>query len=228
MRSLLALCSVLLVAACASNPPPTIVHQPMSVRPDPVEPTRQANAGAIINLDPAAKRLALFEDRRATRVGDILTVLIEEKVSATSKADTSASHEGSVTLKGALDPIPLFPDKLEQIMAVDASVSNKQGHTGKGSTSSSNTFSGTITVTITEVLPNGNLLVSGEKQVAVNAETEYLRFSGVVNPDDVKAGNIISSLKVADARVEHRGAGSIARAQEPGWLGRFVQSILPF
>lgn len=227
---LLPLLLTVLLAACASNPPAPIVHQPMSVRPQTAAAIAPPSSGSIFNADSGARRLALFEDRRSTRVGDILTVLIDERISTSSKANTSTSRDGSIEMEGSVgaNGIPLFPDKLEQIMGVNANSGVNQQQAGKGETSSSNAFSGTITVTVIETLPNGNLLVSGEKQLAINAETEFLRFSGVVNPDDIRAGNTISSLKVADARLEHRGAGAIARAQEPGWLARFFQSVAPF
>lgn len=230
MKSIGLLSLILLLSGCANNPPPSIVQQPMSVRPAPLSNVDAPSDGSIFNANTNAKRMALFEDRRSTRIGDILTVVIDEKIATEAKADTTSSRNGSFTAKGSVDAngIPLFPNKLEQIMGVNASTSNVLANTGTGTTSSSNTFSGTITVTVVDVLPNGNLLVSGEKQIAINSDTEFLRFSGVVNPDDIRGGNNVSSLKVADARLEHRGAGAIARAQEPGWLHRFFQSIAPF
>lgn len=230
MKTTLPLLASLLLAACGSNPPATIVQQPMSVRPNSEAAIAPASDGSIFNANAGAKRLALFEDRRSTRVGDILTVVIDEKISASSKANTSTSRDGSFDMGGSVGAggIPLFSDKLEQLMSANASAGTKLDHDGEGSTSSSNAFSGTITVTVIETLPNGNLVISGEKQLAINAETEFLRFSGIVNPDDIHAGNNVSSLKVADARLEHRGAGAIARAQEPGWLSRFFQTMAPF
>lgn len=230
MNKLLLPLLLTVLTGCASSPPPAIVHQPMSVRPQSETAVAAPTSGAIFNGNTGSRRLALFEDRRSTRVGDILTVVIDERISASSRANTSTSRDGSIEMGGSVDAsgIPLFPDKLEQIMGVNANSGVNQEQSGQGQTSSSNSFSGTITVTVIETLPNGNLLVSGEKQLAINAETEFLRFSGVVNPDDIRAGNTVSSLKVADARLEHRGAGAIARAQEPGWLARFFQSVSPF
>lgn len=98
---------------------------------------------------------------------------------------------------------------------------------GKGATGTDNEFNGTITVTVIEVLPNGNLLVSGEKQVGINQNVETLRFSGVVNPATVLPGNLVSSTQIADARLEVRGRGDIDRAQTTGWLTRFFLSFLP-
>jgi flagellar L-ring protein FlgH len=224
-----ALLPLLVLAGCANVPPDPIVHQPMTAKPEAKPAGDTASRGAIFkNTASSSRALNLFEDRRPTRVGDILTVVIQENTSASTKANSSANREGKLGLSGELDTIPYFPDAFERILGVDASVSNKQEHAGKGESSASNSFSATITVTVIQQLANGNLLVSGEKQIAVNGENEFLRFSGVVNPDDIRAGNTVSSTKIADARLEHRGAGAIARAQEPGWMARFFQSVLPF
>ena len=98
---------------------------------------------------------------------------------------------------------------------------------GKGATGSDNLFSGTITVTVVEVLPNGNLVVAGEKQVGINQNIESLRFAGVVSPINILPGNFVSSTQVADARMQVRGKGDIDRAQTTGWLSRFFLSFLP-
>lgn len=99
---------------------------------------------------------------------------------------------------------------------------------GKGDSSANNAFTGTIAVTVIEVLPNGNLLVSGEKQMNINQGGEFVRFSGVVNPTTVSSANTVSSTQVADARMEYKGTGYIDEAQTMGWLARFFLSVLPF
>jgi flagellar L-ring protein precursor FlgH len=99
---------------------------------------------------------------------------------------------------------------------------------GDGASASRNVFTGTITVTVIEVLPNGNLLVSGEKQIGINQGSEFIRFSGVVNPTQLGASNTVNSVQVADARVEYRGNGQIDNAQQMGWLARFFMNVLPF
>jgi flagellar L-ring protein precursor FlgH len=99
---------------------------------------------------------------------------------------------------------------------------------GKGDAAANNIFTGNITVTVIEVLSNGNLLVSGEKQVSIGHGTEYIRLSGVVNPYFVSTANTISSANVADARIEYKETGAISEAQIMGWLARFFMSVLPF
>jgi flagellar L-ring protein precursor FlgH len=99
---------------------------------------------------------------------------------------------------------------------------------GKGDTASDNTFTGTITVTVVEVLANGNMVVSGEKQIGINQNADTLRFSGVVYPATIQADNSVLSAQVADARLQVRGSGDIDRAQTTGWLSRFFLSWMPF
>jgi flagellar L-ring protein precursor FlgH len=94
--------------------------------------------------------------------------------------------------------------------------------------SASNAFTGTIGVTVSEVLPNGNLIVVGEKQIALDKGVEFIRFSGMVNPDTIQSGNTVSSTLVADARVEYRTSSHIDRAEMNSMMSRFFQSLLPF
>ena len=99
---------------------------------------------------------------------------------------------------------------------------------GEGATASANPFSGSITATVVEVLPNGHLMVAGEKQIGVNQNVDVLRFSGTVDPRVVQPGSIVSSTQVANARIESRGRGAQAEAQTVGWISRFFMSMLPF
>ena len=110
----------------------------------------------------------------------------------------------------------------------DAEYENSLAFSGNGSASNNNNFNGSITVTVIDVYPNGNLLVSGEKQVAVGNETQYVRVSGVVNPTFLSLDNSIESTKVADARIEYKGSGQSADATVMGWLARFFMAIMPF
>ena len=98
----------------------------------------------------------------------------------------------------------------------------------KGAAAANNVFNGTITVTVIDVYPNGNLLVSGEKMVAINQGNEFIRFSGVINPNNVTAANTVQSTQVADARIEYRGSGFIDESNTMGWLQRFFVAIMPF
>jgi flagellar L-ring protein precursor FlgH len=208
-----------MLAGCITTTPPTAVHQPMSVRPEP-RPQYQTNAGAI--FQPGAVR-PLFEDRRARMVGDTLVINLSERTQAAKKSSSSADRSQDIEV--SVPRIAGVPLKGAQGIGVQANSENV--FAGKGASSADNNFTGTITVTVIEVLPNGNLLVSGEKKVAINQGDEYIRFSGVVNPTQVTAANTVQSTQVADARIEYRATGYIDEAQVMGWLGRFFLSFLP-
>lgn len=207
------------ISACTTVPP-TNVHQPMSARPAPRTDTLPAS-GTIYH--PGASR-TLFEDRRARYVGDTMTIAIAETTSAATKSATNASR--STSISAAVPLIAGLPGKSLQGIGLEASSANSLA--GKGDAAANNVFTGTITVTVIEVLPNGNLLVSGEKQVSIGAGTEYIRLSGVVNPYFINAANTIHSGNVADARIEYKESGVISEAQVMGWLARFFLTFLPF
>jgi flagellar L-ring protein precursor FlgH len=208
-----------LLAGCNSVPP-TNVHQPMTVRPLP-PPENPYVDGAIFN---AATSRPLFEDRRARFIGDTLTVNIVENTSASTASNSSAQRASSID--ASVGPMAGVPGKTFQNMAVTASDSNK--FDGKGAAAAKNVFTGTITATVIEVLPNGNLLISGEKQVAIGHGQEYIRISGIVTPSSITATNTVSSSRIADARIEYKESGYISEAQVMGWLARFFLSVLPF
>jgi len=209
-----------LLAGCTSVPP-VVVHQPMTARPVPVADAPGGN-GAIYQAGYTNR--PLFEDRRARNVGDTLIITINEKISASKKSSSTASRKGSdslsVPILGALSAA--------NILKTPLSASSENTFEGKGDSASNNAFTGTIAVTVIEVLPNGNLLVSGEKQININQGGEFIRFSGVVNPINIGSTNSVSSTQVADARMEYKGTGYIDEAQTMGWLSRFFMSVSPF
>lgn len=217
-----------LLAGCVASVPPTAVHQPMTVRPEARAAAAPAN-GSIYNV---ASARPLFEDRRARFVGDTITINITEKTAAAKKSDTKAdrSHAADVTIP----TISGLPFKSFQNHATGSattpmlSASSDTSFEGSGENTSSNNFTGTLTVTVIEVYPNGNLLVSGEKQIGLKEGEEFIRFSGVVNPNTITASNTVQSTQVADARIEYKANGFIDSAQVMGWLGRFFLTFMPF
>lgn len=215
---LLMMCTLL--PACALNQP-AIVHQPMTARPLPDAVVKAQPDGSIYQQ---ANFRPLFEDRRARFIGDTLTVFITEKTAANKKSGASA--ERTTAISAAVPVVQGLPGKSFQGAELGASSSNK--FDGKGQAAASNDFTGTITVTVIDVLPNGNMLVSGEKQIAMSQGSEFIRFSGVVNPVMVTPSNTVVSTQVADARIEYRANGYIDEAQTMGWLARFFNNVLPF
>lgn len=218
-KTVLLLLASLAVAACTTVPP-TNVHQPMSARPTP----RTDILAASGSIYQAGASRTLFEDRRARYVGDTMTIAIAETTSASTTSNTKASRDSSISASAG--PITGLPGKSFQGMQLAGTSSTSLD--GKGNAAANNVFTGNITVTVIEVLSNGNLLVSGEKQVSIGAGTEYIRLSGIVNPYFINAANTINSSNVADARIEYKESGVISEAQVMGWLARFFLSVLPF
>ena len=208
-------------AGCVTVTPPTSVHQPMQVRPASPPPVVAAE-GAIYAV--GFGNGLLFEDRRARRVGDTLTIAIVENTNASKKSETNTGRTSNNNF--AVTALAGLPGK--SFLNSTLGATSDFSFDGKGESSNNNAFTGTITVTVTEVLNNGNLLVSGEKQVGINQGSEYIRLSGIVNPVNLTASNTVSSTQVADARIEYRGSGAVAENQQTGWLSRFFLNVLPF
>ncbi len=215
----LAAIALILTAGCTTVPP-TNVHQPMTARPAPRMEMGSAN-GAIYQ---AAQSRPLFEDRRARFVGDTITIKISESTTASAKSNNKLDK--STTQKASVSAMNNLPGK--SFLNTDLNASSSTAFSGKGEAANNNAFNGSITVTVIDVLPNGNLLVSGEKQLAIGNEQEFVRISGVVNPSFVDFSNSVESSKVADARIEYKSAGQISEGQIMGWLARFFLNVMPF
>jgi flagellar L-ring protein precursor FlgH len=218
-----ALAASLLLGGCAQMPREPLVQLPMTARADTqVRPAAPVN-GAIYRTGFGAQ--ALFEDRRPRHVGDILTIVVSENINASKNSAANASRSGS-----ANSVLGLVPKLIGGLISSDqdADASGENIMSAMGGANSRNTFNGVITVTVVEVLANGNLLVSGEKQMLINQGTEFIRFSGVVNPRTVSANSTVPSTQVADARIEYSAKGYIDEAQTMGWLQRIFLNVLPF
>ena len=221
LRVIAAMMVASLLTACAAPRHDVVVKDmPTTARPQPIAPAATPSGGIF---QPAAYR-PLFEDRKPRYVGDILTVQINERLNASQSANsnTERSSEFEVALPGVKGVLGT------NINALNAAASSSNSFDGKGATSSSNLFTGTITVTVVEVLANGNLRIAGEKQIGIRRNGEVLKFTGVIDPARIQPGNTVSSTQVADARLDYRGTGYIEEAQIKGWLSRFFDSFTPF
>lgn len=220
-KQLLKITALLALLSGCATVPPAAVHQPMTARPVP-DAVAPGGNGSIYQSGYTNR--SLFEDRRARNVGDTLIITINEKISASKKSSSSTSRTGdnslSVSALGGLSAA--------NILRMPVTTASESTFEGKGDSASNNAFTGTIAVTVIEAMPNGNLLVSGEKQMNINQGGEFIRFSGVVNPATISAANTVSSTLVADARMEYKGTGYIDEAQTMGWLSRFFMSVSPF
>ncbi len=174
----------------------------------------------------------LYDDRKAFRVGDIITITLEESTQASKAASSDISKDSSANIGlsslfgggvSATNPLTRNP------MSLDTEFSGTRSNTGDSSAAQSNSLTGSVTVTVAESLPNGVLVVRGEKWLTLNTGDEMVRISGLVRADDIASDNTVSSTRIADARLTYSGTGSFADASQPGWLSRFFLSPLwPF
>lgn len=219
LHSVLASLALLLLAACNITPKP-IIDQPMTTRAMPEPPRDKANPGAIYQN---ASFRPLFEDVRARAVGDVIVITIAENTTST----TTTGNATSKTAATAFSAPSLLGASAKTTGRTNLATTTTNSLTEKGGDNFANTFNGTLTVTITEVLPNGNFRVSGEKKLAFDRDTEYVRFSGVVNPSTIAAGNVVSSTQVADAKFEYRTNAHLDSSEMMSILDRFFLSFIP-
>jgi flagellar L-ring protein precursor FlgH len=214
------------LAGCATPPPSTAIQQPMSVRPVPM-PVAVDNNGSIFQAGPSQSRpgLALFEDRKARYVGDTLTVNLVENTEAKRKSESTDERKANATID---IPAPRVLGQPRGIGATEWSPSASNKQELKDNETNSNSVKGSITVTVVEVLANGHLVVAGEKQLAINSDTEYIRLAGVVNPAQITSGNSINSTQLANVQFESKNTQSIDKSQVGGMVARFFLSVLPF
>lgn len=164
-----------------------------------------------------------FEDSRARRVGDIVTITFNEKLSAKQQTDSSVKRDTDIGTTITAPPLPgIFGNNLNM------SAKTQNNLTGAGQSSADNRFDGSISAAVIEVLPNGHLVVAGEKQIGVNQSVDVMRFSGTINPRMLAINNTIASTQVANVRVESRTRGAQGDAHTVGWLSRFFLSFNPF
>lgn len=214
---------LLSVAACT---PSTSIKQPLTARPAESKPAASDN-GSIFQAGNNER--PLFEDKRPRNVGDVLIIRIAETTAASEKSSSNMDKSGSIniaspTISGGMLP-HMVGEPVGQFGIVGgSSLKNASASDNAGN----NSFSGTITVTVIEVLSNGNLVVSGEKQVSIKHAQKYVRFSGVVNPNTISGGNVVQSTQVADVRVEYKGATHIDMSDVSSMFGNFFLSIFPF
>ena len=219
-----------LISSCATYKQDKIGQEFKSIQPDftNVE-VKKTSAGAVYNGGGG-----LFaSDRRANNVGDIITITLEESLNASN----SGSETLSKTDAYAFDlPEALFgPSSLLGKLFFNGGIKENnlaggttQSFTGSGTAAQANTLTGTMSVTVVRVYPNGNMEVKGERKLSYNSGTEYIRLSGVIRPEDISSSNTVSSTKVADAQLSYTGTGDMNDSVTRGWLGRYFAYISPF
>jgi len=231
MRFALLFCAVV-QTACVSN---TAKRDPAyaAVRPVAI-PQQENHDGTIFNV---SNNISLFEDYRARRPGDILTVQLQEQTDAEKETETTISknNNNSISNPTIFGTTPQFnlPSQLPLANTKDNNLAFDLGSdsdfSGQGDSDQSNKLTGNISVSVVEVLANGNLMIRGEKIITINQGNEYIRISGMINPRDIDANNSISSKRVADAQISYVGDGPTNDANVMGWLSRFfISALMPF
>ncbi|MEC9411548.1 MAG: flagellar basal body L-ring protein FlgH [Pseudomonadota bacterium] len=204
-----------------------------AVRPAPIEPQDNYD-GAIFD---ARNNISLFEDYRARRVGDILTVKLEEQTDAEKETETTVdkSNNNSIDNPTLFGTTPQFnlPGQLPLANTKDNNLAfglnSNSAFKGAGDSDQNNKLTGNISVSVVEVLPNGNMVIRGERVITINQGNEYIRLSGMISPRDIEADNSISSIRIADAQISYVGDGPTNDANVMGWLSRFfVSALMPF
>jgi flagellar L-ring protein precursor FlgH len=218
------MCMLALLSSLSACVPSTSIKQPLTARPLPRDMQAVEKNGAIYQAGVTDR--PMFEDRRARNIGDVLIINIVETTSASGKSGHNDDNSGSIALSTPHVVGGAAGQTLQTSFGATGSSSIKSA--SKSDSSGSNTFSGAITVTVTEVLANGNLRVAGEKQVAIKLSEEYVRFSGVVNPSTISSTNTVQSTQVADVHVEYKGANNIDTAAVTSMFNRIFFSVLPF
>lgn len=175
------------------------------------------NHGAIYQPGSA---MGLYEDIKARRVGDILTVIVVEQTSGQNSADNSVNQSTEMNVL-----TPTFGGSIRPRMKID--LGSENAFSGQRGSSQSNSLNGSIAVTVHEVLPNGNLVVEGEKWIRINQANEFIRLQGVIRPKDIDTNNTLLSTQIADARISYGGKGTTGNT--PGWAAKILfSSIWPF
>jgi len=224
---LVAAAMVIGLVGCASQPP--MVSDPNFAAVLPPDPALESPGRSNGTIFQAGMMDNMFTDSRPYRVGDILTVMLTERTNASKSATTSTdkSQNTNITPPNVLGLNT--PEWRPYINRLNAQITGKRDFQGGGSSAQQNALDGQITVTVARVLPNGNLMIQGEKFLGINQGTEFVRVSGIVRPQDIAADNTIASTRIADARIAYGGQGVINDANNMGWLARFFNSpVFPF
>ena len=187
--------------------------RPMSVQPLPV------SDGAIYKTGFG---VTLFEDMKARRIGDIITVILQERTNSTKTASTTTAKEADVSISAPTIFGAGVTRGGKDILS--AGIDASRDFTGEGDSTQSNSLTGQISVTVVDVFPNGNLMIRGEKLLTLNQGSEHVRISGIVRASDVTPTNTVFSTQVANARIIYGGQGVLADANTKGWIQRVFDS----
>jgi len=222
-KILITIFSISLLAGCMNRPMPNRVNDFSPVMPQTVI-TDKVIDGSIYS---GGINDGLFGDRKAYRVGDLITILLREATSASKDADSTITRKSSTD---ALTPLQLgriaSPGGLP--FSEDSTMGSDYSSVGAGEQTQNNSLGGDITVSVVNVLPNGNLVVRGEKLITLTNGDEYVQVSGVIRPDDIQPDNTILSKRIANAQITYSGDGNMNDAMKMPWMTSLLMKFMPF
>jgi len=232
-RGAIALPLCMVISGCASAPGPSsppMAEVTAAMQYDPVRPERSTPTDGSL-FDERAALSEMFINPKARRIGDIVTIKIEESASASNKAATTTDRSSSMSagvdaLFGTEKHFAKHNPFFNPFGSVKGGIDSE--FEGTGTTQRSGDLNAYMTARVADVLPNGNLVIEGNREVRVNAENQLITLTGVVRPRDISAQNIIRSTYIADARIAYSGTGVINDRQRPGWLTRVFDTVWPF
>ena len=223
MKLIAGVVGILLLTGCATSPKDKIATaEEIFAMSSP----QRIDNGAIFQ---PLKGISLYEDIKARRVGDMITIVLSEQTNATKSASTNTSKDNAVdvinpTILGL--PATINSSLLsDRPMSLASSLESSKSFSGEGDSAQSNNLTGSVTALVTEVLPNGYLRIEGEKNISINQGDEYVRIKGIIRPVDIRSNNSVSSTQVANAVISYGGNGVVASSNDMGWLGKFFNSI---
>lgn len=214
---LITLTQILSACVMAPAPRPGDPHYAPTISTTPTTPVRTAGS-----LYQVSYGLSLFSDTTARNVGDIITIMLSERTVSQKTSGVNIKKDSSLSLPvGSI----LGVTSTHNGIPLDTSISQARDFSGDSGANQSNSLNGSIAVTVAEVLPNGNLVVRGEKWITLNRGDEFIRISGILRPEDVSPENKASSTQLANAKISYSETGALAEAQSIGWLSRFFNSV---
>jgi flagellar L-ring protein FlgH len=225
----LAICATMFLHACQNIHQSKIKDEPFVIDNTykTVRPAPEPHPGTIYRGMNSSS--SILSDHRARAIGDIITIVINERTAASEKAGTSTKRDSSITagipnffgLESNLYPSSLNPEKF-------INASTKNDFEGSGETTRGGTLNATITARVIDVLPNGNMAIEGKREIVINEEKKEILIQGIVRPRDLDYNNSVQSSMIADAKIIYTGVGVIGEKQRPGWLARMVDAVWPF
>ena len=211
-----------------------VIHQPVQPNDPYYAPVIQTNepANPPINgsLYSNNSAIALFTDQKAKRIGDVITVLLQERTVSSKSSNIEMVKDSEINISPTAETGTIAGTQpTVGGLGLSNSLTGERDFSGEAEADQSNQLSGEITVSVVDILPNGTLVIRGEKWITLNRGDEYIRVSGMVRTNDVTPENTVMSTKIANARITYSGSGEFADSQQMGWLSRFFNSpVWPF